>query len=80
MYKPNAAKHLSDVFHINNGLKQGVAVSPIRFNCALEYAFMRVQVNQQGLKFNGTLQRLVYADDVNILGRSVHTTRKTQTL
>ena len=45
-------------------------------NYALEYAVRRVQVNQDGLKLNGTLQRLVYADDVNILGGSVHTVEK----
>jgi hypothetical protein len=31
-----------------------------------------VQVNQDSLKFNGTHQLLVYADDVNILGGSIH--------
>ena len=35
-----------------------------------------VQVNQDGLKLNGTHQLLVYADDVNILGGSVHTKKK----
>jgi hypothetical protein len=43
------------------------------FNFALEYAIRRVQVNQDGLKWNGTHQLLAYADDVNILGGSVHT-------
>jgi hypothetical protein len=32
-----------------------------------------VQVNQGGLKLNYTYQVLVYADDFNMLGRSVHT-------
>ena len=36
----------------------------------------RVQVNQDGLKLNGTHQLLVYADDVNILGGSTHAIRK----
>ena len=43
------------------------------FNFALEYSIRRVQVNQDGLKLSGTHQLLVYADDVNILGGSVHT-------
>ena len=34
---------------------------------------MKAQVNQGGLKLNGTHQLLVYADDVNILGESVCT-------
>jgi len=46
------------------------------FNFALEYAIKRVQVNQDGLKLNGTHQLLVYADDVNVLGGSVHTVKK----
>ena len=35
-----------------------------------------MQVNQYGFKLNGTHQLLVYADDVNILGGSVHTTKE----
>jgi hypothetical protein len=57
-------------------MKQGDALSPLLFNFALEYAIKRVQVNQDGLKLNVTHQLLAYADDVNILGGSVHSVRE----
>jgi hypothetical protein len=69
-------KNLSEMFLIRNGLKQGDALTPLLFNFALEYAIKKVQVNQDGLKLNGTHQRLAYANDVNILGGSVHTVKE----
>ena len=70
------SKNLSDRFPIRNGLKRGDALTPLLFNFALEYAIKRVQVNQDGLKLNGTHQLPTYADDVNILGGIVHTVKK----
>jgi hypothetical protein len=74
--KIRVGKHLSDSFPIQNGLKQGDALSPRLHNLALEYAIRKVQENQVGLKLNETHQLLAYADIVNILGDNIDTIRK----
>jgi hypothetical protein len=63
--KVRIGKHFSDSFLIQNGLKQGDALSPLLFNSALEYAIRSVQVNQ-----------LAYADDVNLLGDNTDNIKK----
>jgi hypothetical protein len=71
---------LFDDFPVQNGLKQGDALSPLLFNFTLEYDIRRVQEDQVGLKSNGTHQLLVYADDVNLLDDNRDTIKNMDTL
>jgi hypothetical protein len=49
-------KHSSGMFPFSYISKRGDALSPLLFKFALEYVISRIQVNQDGLKLNGTLQ------------------------
>ena len=62
--------------YYNTDSKKGDALTPLLFNFALECAIRRLHVNQYGMKLNGTHQLLVYAGDVNIMGRSIYSIKK----
>jgi len=63
-------RHLSDMFLVKNGLKKGDALSPLLFSFALKFAIRRIQVNQDGM-IKWYTSASFYADDVNILSRSL---------
>jgi hypothetical protein len=56
---------------INSGLKQGYALSAQIFNLVLEKVIRNIEINQGGSIYNRTLQYVAYADDVNLVSRSV---------
>jgi hypothetical protein len=78
--KVRIGKHLSDHFRIQNGLKQGDALSPLLFNFTLAYSIRKVQENEVRLKLNGINKLLVFADDVNVLGNNIDIINKNKTL
>jgi hypothetical protein len=45
------------------------------FNIVSEDAIRKLDENQEGLKLNGTYEPLVYADDINILGKIINTVK-----
>ena len=51
-------KNLSGMIPTRNGLKQGDTLSSLLFNFALKYGIRSGQLNQKGLKLNGTHQVL----------------------
>jgi hypothetical protein len=65
-------KHLSEMFPIKNGLRQGDALSLLLFNFAVEHAITRVQVNRDGFELNDTHQFLVYIDAINPLNAELN--------
>jgi hypothetical protein len=70
-------KNLCAAFPIQNGLKQGDALSPLLFNFTSEYAIRKIQRNQEGLEVNGTHQLLVYADDDTlVIDENINTIEK----
>jgi riboflavin transporter FmnP len=74
--KFRTCKHLSDSFLLQNGQKQGDALSSLLFNVALGYTVRNFQDSQVGLKLNGTYQLLAYAVDMNLPRDNIDTIKK----
>jgi hypothetical protein len=70
--KPECSRRLFDEFFIQNGMKQGEALSPSLSNLTIR----KVQGEYRGLKFNGTHQPLVCADDASLLVENINTIMK----
>ena len=70
--------YLYSSFPIENGLKQGNALSSLLFIFALEYAIRKVQETSLGLDMNDRHQVLAYANDVNLIDDDIRPVDKMQ--
>jgi hypothetical protein len=59
-------RQLCDTLRTKNGLRQGDDLSSLLSNFVLEYPIIRVKVNQDELKLNGTFRLIICADGVTI--------------
>lgn len=62
---------LSDLFKITKELKQGDGLAPMLFNLVLEYVVRKTQIDTSSTIMNKSIQLVGYADDIDILGRSI---------
>jgi sorting nexin-29 len=71
--KAKKQNELSESFHIRNWLRQGDALACILFNIALENIILQANINQHGNThiFYKSVQILAYADDIDIISRSL---------
>jgi hypothetical protein len=60
----------SKSFKTRQGLRQGDVLSTLHFNVVLEVIARRASLQSSGLIYNKETQRLAYADDKDIVGRS----------
>jgi len=71
-----AGKYLCDGFPVHNGQELGNALHTVLPNFVLEYAIMKMQVNQEGMKLSDLNQILVYADNVVLFRQNMNTVQR----
>jgi sorting nexin-29 len=63
--------HLSKSLNVKNGLRQGDALACLLFNTTLENVVHESNIQTRGTIFSKTTQILAYADDIDIMCRTM---------
>ena len=64
---------LSEPLECRKGLRQGDGLSCLLFNIALEGVIRRAGLNMRGTMFTKSGQLVCFADDIDVIGRSLET-------
>lgn len=70
---------ISNPFETEVGVRQGDALACLLFNIALDKVVREAQLNNRGTIFNKSTQILAYADDVDIITRTIRQAKETFT-
>jgi hypothetical protein len=73
----NIKNDCSDSFETRQGFRQGDVLSTLPFNVVIEAVVRRAKLQTTGTIFNKQTQLLGYADDIDIVGRSLEAIRDT---
>ncbi|KAG8236466.1 hypothetical protein J437_LFUL015472 [Ladona fulva] len=75
-FQVKVAGSLTSNFEVTQGLKQGDGLAPMLFNLALAHVIRNSGIDTSATLTNKSKQIVGYADDLNILGRSVPSTKE----
>ena len=67
---------LLEPFMMDKGLKQGDGLSCLLFNIALEKIIRDAKLETKGTIYSKSIQILAYADDVDIVGRTINSIKE----
>jgi hypothetical protein len=62
---------VSESFTTQRGVRQGDALACLLFNLALEKVIQNAGIEKRGTIYHKPIQILAYADDVNVIGRTI---------
>lgn len=66
----------SDSFQTHRGLRQGDALACLLFNVALEKVVRDAGLDNRGTIYNKSIQTLAYADDIDLVARTIRKTKE----
>jgi hypothetical protein len=75
-FRVKIQNQLSELFTTKRGLREGDALACLLFNVALEWAIKKSGIETRGTILHKSIHVLAFADDINIIGRSLRVVKE----